>query len=88
VLQHLEGDYWQTRRWAYVMRGVALQELSGGKLQSLFETEDIVRGQELIQVGTAAIKTLDARVARKLEIIIQGKLLKIFHYARLPFQRA
>ena len=70
------------------MRGVALQELSGGKLQPLFETQDIVRGQELIQVGAAAIKTLDVRVARKLEIIIQGKLLKIFHYARLPFQRA
>ena len=83
-----EGDYWQARRWAYVMRGVALQELSGGKLQPLFETEDIVRGQELIQVRTAPIKTRDARVARKSESIIQGKLLKIYHYSRLPFQRA
>ncbi len=71
-----------------MLRGVTLQELSGGKLQPLFETQDIVRGQELIQVGTAAIKTLDARVARKFESIIQGKLLKIFHNTRLPFQRA
>jgi len=66
----LEGDYRQARRWAYVMRGVALQELSGGEFQPLFKTEDIVRGQELIQVRTAAIKTRDARVARKSEGVI------------------
>jgi len=69
------------------MRGVALKELSGGELQSLFETEDIVRGQELIQVAAALIKTIDVRVARKSESIIQGKLLEIFHSDfRLPFQ--
>ena len=79
TLQHPEGDYRQARPWAYVMRGVALQKLSGGELQPFFKTEDIVWGQELIQVAATAIETLDARVARKSEGIIQGKLLEIFH---------
>ena len=70
ALQHLECDYRQARPWADVMRGVALEELSGGELQSLLETEYIVWGQELIQVAAAAIKTIDVRVARKFEGII------------------
>jgi len=66
----LESDYWQARSWAYVMRGVAFQELPGGELQPIFQAEDIVRGQALIQVPAATIETLDARVARKSEGII------------------
>jgi hypothetical protein len=81
VLLHLEGDYWQTGSWAYVVRGIAFQEFSGGELQPLFKTENIVRGQALIKVAATAIKTLDIRVARKSEGVIQGKSLKICHYS-------
>jgi hypothetical protein len=48
MLSHLKGDDWQTRPWAYVMRGIAFQELSGGELQPLLETQDIIGRQELI----------------------------------------
>ena len=52
------------------MCGVSLEKLSRGEVQPLFETEDVVRGQALIQVAAAAIKTRDARVARKSEGVI------------------
>jgi hypothetical protein len=48
MLFHLEADDRQTRPWAYVMRGIAFQELSGGELQPLLETQDIIGRQELI----------------------------------------
>jgi len=81
--QHLEGDDRQTRRRAYVMRGVALQKLSGGELQPLFETQDIVWSQALIQVAAAALKTFNAWMAKKMEGIIQGKFLKMYHKIEL-----
>jgi hypothetical protein len=82
MLSHLKGDNWQTRLRAYVMRGIAFQELSRREFQPLLETQDIIRGQELIQISATAIETRDARVTRKLESVIEGKLLEIFHQAR------
>jgi len=47
-----------------------IQELLGREVESIFQTQDIVRRQVLIQITAATIKARHLRVARKSEGII------------------
>jgi hypothetical protein len=82
LLRHLEGYNGQTRPWADVVGCVAIQELSGGAFQVSLQTNNVVGGQELIQVTATPVKTFDARATGKLEGVIYCKLLEIFHLGR------
>jgi hypothetical protein len=82
MLCHLKRDNRQTRPWADVMRRIAIQELSGGAFQVSLQADDVVRGQELIQVTATPIKTYDARTTRKLEGVVYRELLEISHLGR------
>jgi len=70
MVRHLERDNRQARPWADVVRCVAIQELSGGAFQVSLQTDNVVRGQELIQVTTTPIKTFDAGATGKLEGVV------------------
>jgi len=90
VFRHLQRDNRQTRPWADVMRCVAIQEFSGGAFQVSLQADDVVRGQELIQVTATPIKTCDARATVKLEGVVQRELLEVFHLGSnaTPIRRA
>jgi hypothetical protein len=70
MLRHIKRDNRQTGPRADVVRCIAIQELSGGAFQGSFQADDVVRGQELIQVTAAPIKTCDARATSKLEGVV------------------
>jgi hypothetical protein len=53
-----------------VLPCVTIQELSGRTLQISLQTDDVVGGQELIQVTATPIKTFDARATGKLEGVV------------------
>jgi hypothetical protein len=70
------------------MRCIAIQELSRCAFQVSLQADDVVRGQELIQIATAPIKTRDAGATSELEGVIQGKLGKVFHLGKIWSQSA
>ena len=82
MLPHLKRNNRQTRPWAYVLPCVAIQKLSGGTFQISLQTDDVVGGQELIQVTATPIETYDARATSKLEGVVYRKLLEISHLGR------
>jgi hypothetical protein len=70
TLRHIKRDDRQTRPWANVVRGIAIQERSGRAFQVSLQTDDVVRGQELVEVTATAIETCDAWATSKLEGVV------------------
>jgi hypothetical protein len=70
MLYHLKRNDRQTGPWAHVVRSIAIQELSRGAFQVSLQTDDVIRGQELVEITATAIETCNARATGKLEGVV------------------
>jgi hypothetical protein len=69
IVSHFETNQGENRCLALIRLSVLFDEFSGGQPKLFFHPQDIVRGQDQIEVSAASSKTGDARVAEKRELV-------------------
>ena len=58
---------------SHVPGGVALQKIGSGEFQAVFQSENIIGGQKLIEIPAAFIETGDLRGAFETELLSRQK---------------